>query len=526
MTQQIKRLKKWIIALVVVIAFGITTACEEDNNLEGTEIVGDESLISDPDATSTVVAYSQQLNGINTNVSNLNQSGILGVHNNPVFGKTTMNLLAQLRLGRVNPSFGDGAKVDSVKLYLPYYSRSKIVETDTTFVLDSVYSNKPMKLEVFESKYFLRDTDPGSNFETSQAYYSNQSSLFENHIGTKLGEIDYFTPKTEAIVLTKGEGDDKEVIEAKEPGVYMDLSKEFFEDKIIKMQGQPELISNESFIEYFRGVYFKVSEKNDTGSMFLFKTEGSQIRIYYSSDPKEEGEARLTGTIDLSLSGGTKVETIEKETSSYAQQQLSTQDTIQGASRLLLQGGESIVSVIKLFGEDSDGNGVPDELELLRLDKPIVNEANLVLYVDQDALGGDEVEPERVIIFSLKNGGVLNDYTMDQTASANTLDSKIIHLGRLHRDENGKGEYYKIRITNYISELINNEDMEYYPLGIAVIPNVEVANATKVKENDNGSVQGIPSGTLFSPRGTVIHGPTSENEQKRLKLELYLTQFE
>src|SRR5699024_4034190 len=260
--------------------------------------------------------------------------------------------------------------------------------------------------------------------------------------------------------------------------------------------------------------------------MFLFKTEGSQIRIYYSSDPKEEGEARPTGTIDLSLSGGTKVETLEKENSGYVQQQLNAQDSVQGSSRLLLQGGESIISVIKLFGEDSDGNGIPDELELLRLDKTIVNEANLILYVDQDALGEDEVEPERVIIFSVENGGVLNDYTLDQTASANTLDSKTIHLGRLHRDENGKGEYYKIRITNYISELINNEDMEYYPLGIAVIPNVEVANATGVKENENAPVKGVPSGTLFSPRGTVIHGPTSENEEKRLKLELYLTQFE
>lgn len=526
MTQQIKRLKKWMIALAVVIAFGFTTACEEDNNLEGTEIVGDGSLISDPDATSTVVAYSQQLNGIRSNVPNLDQSGVLGVYNNPVFGKTTMNLLAQLRLGRVNPSFGDGAKVDSVKLYMPYYSRSKIVETDTTFVLDSVYSKRPMKLEVFESKYFLRDLDPGSNFESSQAYYSDQSSLFENYLGTKLGEIDQFTPKTETIVLTKGEGDDKEVLEERVPGIYMDLSKEFFEDKIIKMEGQPELITNESFVEYFRGIYFKVSEINDAGSMFLFKTEGSQIRIYYSSDPKEEGEARPTGTIDLSLSGGAKVEAIEKENSGYVQQQLNAQDSVQGSSRLLLQGGESIISVIKLFGEDSDGNGIPDELELLRLDKPIVNEANLILYVDQDALGEDEVEPERVIIFSVENGGVLNDYTLDQTASANTLDSKTIHLGRLHRDENGKGEYYKIRITNYISELINNEDMEYYPLGIAVIPNVEVANATGVKENENAPVKGVPSGTLFSPRGTVIHGPTSENEEKRLKLELYLTQFE
>src|SRR5699024_576597 len=116
------------------------------------------------------------------------------------------------------------------------------------------------------SKYFLRDLDPGSNFEGSQAYYSDQSSLFENYLGTKLGEIDQFTPKTETIVLTKGEGDDKEVLEERVPGIYMDLSKEFFEDKIIKMEGQSELISNESFVEYFRGIYFKVSEINDAGS--------------------------------------------------------------------------------------------------------------------------------------------------------------------------------------------------------------------------------------------------------------------
>src|SRR5699024_231661 len=140
-------------------------------------------------------------NGVRSNVPNLDQSGVLGVYNNPVFGKTTMNLLAQLRLGRVNPSFGDGANVDSVKLYMPYYSRSKIVEADTTFVLDSVYSKRPMKSEVFGSKFFLRDLDPGSNCENSPAYYSDHASLFENYLGKKLGEIDQFPPKTETIVL-------------------------------------------------------------------------------------------------------------------------------------------------------------------------------------------------------------------------------------------------------------------------------------------------------------------------------------
>src|SRR5699024_7502933 len=236
-----------------------------------------------------------------------------------------------------------------------------------------------MKLEVFESNYFLRDLDPGSNFETSQAYYSDQSSLFESYLGEKLGGLDEFTPNAETIVLTKGEGEDKEVVEERTPGIYMDLSTEYFEDKILNMEGQAELISNESFVEYFRGVYFKVSGINDAGSMFLFKTNESQLRIYYSSDPEEEDGNRPTGTIDLNFSGGTKVETIEKEHSGYVQQQLNAQDTIQGSSRLLLQGGESIIGVINLFGEDSDGSGTPDELELLRLDKPIVNEANLIL---------------------------------------------------------------------------------------------------------------------------------------------------
>ena len=521
MTQQIKRLKKWIIALLVVIAFGFTTACEEDNNLlDGTEIVGDESKISEPDVTSTVVAYSQQLNGIRTNTPESDRTGMIGIYKDPTFGKTTVNFLTQLKLSRTNPKFGDGARVDSVKLHLPYYSRSEVA-ADTTFVLDSIYANNPMKIEVFESNYFLREMDPATNFEQSQAYYSDQSAIFEQHLGAKIGDLQAYVPKAIPIAHVVGEGEDRKV-DKWAPGVYMDLDVDFFQEKILSKEGQAELVSDDSFVDYFRGIYFKVSEVNELGSLFLFRINESKIRIFYSSDPEEEDADRPKGTLDLSLKGGTKVEAIEKENSGYVQQQLSVQDTVQGSSRLLLQGGESIVSVIKLFGEDSNDSGVADELELLRLDAPIVNEANLILYVDQDAIDPNGVEPERIIIFNANNGAVLSDYAIDQTASANTLGSKVIHLGRLHRDENGKGDYYKIRITNHISELIN-ENKTNYPLGIAVIPNVEVANATKVKEDENAPIKGVPTGTIYSPRGTVIHGPTSENEEKRLKLELFLT---
>lgn len=521
MTQPTKRLKNWTITFLALIVLGFTTSCNEDNMLTGTELVGEESLISPPDATASVIAYSQQLRGIRTNSPELDNSGILGVHADPIFGKTSINLLSQLRLGKMNPSFGDGARVDSVKLYLPYHSRSEI-DKDTTYIIDSLYAQKPMNIEVYESNYFLREMNPNIDFESAQAYFSDQATVFESYQGDRIGELQDFEPNPNPIVLTTGEGEDKKV-EKLNPGLYMDLDADFFEQKILTKEGGVELVSNESFVDYFRGIYIKVNEIDDAGSMFMFKMEEAHVKMYYSLDPAEGEEERPKNSLELNLAGGTKVETVEKEASGFVTEQLAMQDSLNGSSRLLLQGGESIVSIVKLFGEDSNGSGVPDELEQLRIDKPIVNEANLVFHVDQSALGEGSVEPERIIIFNAENGRLLTDYAIDQTASANTMESKIIHLGRLERDDNKKGISYKVRITNFVSDLIN-DDKPVIPLGIAIIPNVEIANPIEVKEEGNAPVKGIPFGTIFSPRGTVLHGPASENEEKRLKLELYLTE--
>ncbi|MCZ4238249.1 DUF4270 family protein, partial [Staphylococcus equorum] len=74
-----------------------------------------------------------------------------------------------------------------------------------------------------------------------------------------------------------------------------------------------------------------------------------------------------------------------------------------------------IISVIELFGKDNDNNGVADQLETLRDKKWLINEANLILYVNQDLMVGGATEPERIVIYDLKNSNVLADYNQDPT---------------------------------------------------------------------------------------------------------------
>lgn len=527
--RQIKpRLNSLSIALILSIALGIFVACEEDYNISGSELIGNENLISDPDTSYSVSAYSKQLKGLRTNVRSLDETGVFGYYKDPVFGSMRVNYLAQMRMDRNAPSFGENAVVDSVRLYLPYYGRTRVndIGTDTIFELDSIFNNKPMQIEIFESNYFLMQLDPNTGFETAKAYYTNQEEMIENNLGQKIGELSKFIPDNRHIILVEGEGEDKKD-EKLDPGLYMDLSPSFFQQKIIEAAGTDDLVSAEAFNNYFRGLYIKAQPLNGEGSYFLFNNSRAYVKMYYSFDVVSETEdgkeetTRNNSEFKFDFNSSSKLNFIEKDLNPQLQQALVSSSEDQ--TSLYIQGGEALISVIELFGEDTDGSGVADELELLRLDKPIVNEANLVFHVDNNALGASYQEPERIVLYDLESGEVLIDYNLDATASANSLDTKIIHLGRLQKDDDGNGISYKLRLTNHISELINNEK-ENVKLGLAVIANINSIDILSVSEQENDEfIGGVLSGVLFSPRGTVLHGPKSPEVAKRLKLELYTT---
>ena len=74
-------------------------------------------------------------------------------------------------------------------------------------------------------------------------------------------------------------------------------------------------------------------------------------------------------------------------------------------------------------------------------------------------------------------------------------------MSKLHK-ENNKGAYYRVRITNHLMNLINNNNAVNEPLAIAVASNVKNTNSLAYKQ---GSQTGkVPQTSVVTPLGTVI----------------------
>lgn len=499
-----------ILALIIGLA-----ACQEDPGPVGSEILGEESPSGILDDSHTVTAYSKKLAPVQTNGLPVYQ---LGVYNNPVYGKSKANLLSQVVLESNNPKFGDSAVVDSVFVYLPFFSEATPQDSIITYKLDSIYGNDPIKISVYESGYYLREYDPASGFEKSQPYFSNQSSLFETYLGQELAVVEEFKPSDKGYVFNKGESNEEKL----EPGLRIALPAAYFQEKIVDKEGDPVLRNNSNFRDYFRGLYFKVDSPGNNGSLFFFDIGKAKLSMYYSFEKPSNPDERDSKEFVLKFNG-INVNTFDNAALPQdIQTALENQDTISGEPALYLRGGEGIISVVELFGKDSNHSGVADELETLREKKWLVNEANLIFYVNQDLIPGGQSEPDRIMIYNLKDGKVLADYNQDPTLSFPPAEAARNHLGKLERGSDEKGKYYKLKLTSHISNLIN-KDSTNVPLGIVVSQNVAESKMQKLENTESG-IGKIPSGAVISPKGTVLYGNTSANEEKRLKLQIYYTE--
>ncbi len=518
-------------ALVAVFFLVFLSSCDKDFNTIGGDIIGDDhfDLLSYRDAN--VTAFNQRVGVIQSNNLDINP---LGVYNNPVFGKMTAHLVTQLEVNSTNfnPVYGANIEVESVELTIPY-SATKLStnsEGESTYELDSIYGTvaSKMKLSVYENGFFIRDLDPSSNFTTLQKYYSDQKADFDAAIvGARLNDDEaleqndeFYFNATERVITTVSEEGVESTTRAV-PAMVLQLNKDFFKTKVLSSQGKASMVNNNVFKNYFRGLYFKVDEiPGESNALSLLNFKQGTIVIKYKEDlVLNTGEVtRVERSVSLNLLGNT-VSLQEFENNPSYENAIANSNTETGDATLFLKGGVGSMAVIDLFS--------PEQLETLRANRWLINEANLTFYIDNATMGTATPEPNRIYLYDLNNKRPVVDFFTDFTTnSAKPKYGKIIHSGLIRKEssEDGRGIYYKIRITNHISNLIRL-DSTNVRLGLVVTEDYRFfSNISRKNTQTEDLVDVVPLGSAFSPLGTVLYGshPTVP-ESKRLKLEVFYT---
>lgn len=540
--------------LFLLVSILLFASCDKDYNEIGDALIG-ENHFDLSKYTSNVVAYNEKITPIQSENLAVNA---LGIYDNPAFGKTTANFATQLILASEDPVIGANAVIDSVYIDVPYFvdatKTTAITTGGSTYVLDSIYGEPKakIKLSIFESGLFMRDTDPSGGFQEAQKYFTNQNADFENlKVGDRLNDDAnkaqndefFYNPAQRNLTTTDAAGKKTNVYSV--PAMRLKLNSTFFKTKIFEAPSG-KLATNDVFKEYFRGLYFKVEQSgSDKGSLAMINFSKGTITINYKEDLSTTVGTVVTVTrveksIVINLTGNTlnKVNTVslleKSNPNSVYETAISSPDRVQGDDKLYLNGGEGSLAVIKLFGADlfgADGttgspNGVADELDIIRKSGWLINEANLVFNIDASTMA-NSYEPERIYLYDFNNNRPIIDYYLDGTTSPLVNKSKLVFGGSINKDATSKrGLAYKIRITNHIRSLIKYADSTNVKLGIVITEDIGVTASNKLR-TANAFLSQAPKASVMNPLGTILFGGKSTStdplEDKRLKLEIYYT---
>lgn len=513
----IRKMLKTTTVFAVVFSF---VACEDDFETVGGEIIGEPGFTTDLYEEAEISVVNNNVAPVQTNNLPVN---LLGVYSDPVFGDQVANILTQVSLTTVDPTFGDSPVLDSVVLHIPYFSEKLENDEDgnAQYELDSIYGVEPVKISVLESNYFLNKFDPDTDFEEAQKYYSDMEEQIEGELtGAVIGEVENFIPSADEVVEITATDTLRHA-----PRLKMKLNSDYFKSKILDMEGSSELSSRNNFLNYLRSIYLKTEKIGAEGTMMLLNLMHADagITMYYTVKEPDEDDVDDDGDVEELIDsprtysftfGPTRVNTFQQDTIDFMD-----------ASSIYLKGGEGSMAIIDLFsGVDSDDDGVSDELEFLREKDWLINEANLEFYVNRNAINGVN-EAERLYLYDLTNNRPLADYVLGSPGQGSSMESdqNDSHLVPLEVNESGEGILYKVRITDHVLNMLKN-DAENVRLGLVVSENVNMIFPSAVKQTEDAKLEKIPATSVITPEATVIYGPEAQNDEKRLKLRIYYTE--
>lgn len=544
-------MKKIALKIVLVLSVFSVVSCDKDYNTIGSDVIGDGHFDLSVKKDVSLVAYTKATGAVQSNNLPVNT---LGFYSDGFFGGSKSTFVTQLELGSVAPDFGieiDIQANDSVYLYVPYYTKQNAtgsgIEPNTyEFLKSTVFGNvetASLDLKIFENKYYLRSFD-AADPSVSQKYYSDQKSLVENLIGANphlndganAAENTAFQFKDDEIIIYKTNSTGawldsdgavttdltKRVVKERiAPGMWINLNKTFFKDRILNAS-DADLVNNNVFKEYLKGLYFQVNDNGNSNVMAMLDFSKAYINIQYHSKAVLTTDELKKKNFRLNLKGNT-VNFFENTPTTVYLNAISSPNTTIGDSFLYPKGGDGSVVFIDLFGEDANGDSTPDELQQLRDEKILINDAFLTFTIENSG----QKNPTRIFLYDATNNIPILDYIFDSSTATDPENNKFFYGGILVT-ENNVDTKYKIKLSSHINRLIRGTDSntnKNVRLGLSVTQNINNGNRYGIKNAFMGTTnKNVPIGSIMSPLGTVLYGGLpSIDEGKRLKFEIYYT---
>ena len=381
--------------------------------------------------------------------------------------------------------------------------------------------------------YFISALDPENNFETFKSYYSNTDYFEQGFYGDKIHDDTYKLNFDE--LRYNFDEDDPETVDVDEtelvetrltPRIRIPLDASFFQTKIIDQEGESVLKNADNFARHLKGIIIQTDGFSDDLYMLLDINQ-SIIKMTYSYDSynaesTEESKiekASKTTTINL----GTKINTLKNSSFDAAITQELQNDLNGVSSERLYLDGSGLHATINLFNNSDEEATL---LEELREKEWLINEANLIFYVDQSKYSNtDFLIADRVFLYNFKDKMPLSDFYMDNTTNPSSKNGdKSIYGGLLEYDENNLPYRYKFKITDHINRVVR-KDSTNVELGLVVNSHaVNIANL-KAKTSEQENIL-YPTAAILNPFGIVLHGSESkDNEANKLELEVFYTEF-
>jgi len=502
---------------VFILFLSVMFSCEKDFQDIGTSVINNTKF----NTKDTII----EIEITNKAITNVRGDGLaiggslgqylLGVYNNLNYEKIEASIVSQIVIGPdlkvLDRDYSADTTVittiDTVYLRLPYQATLQpATSAAVDFKIDSVIGDptKAFTLNIYQSDTYLNKLNPADPSK-SNTYPSD--AIYQKLPGELNAQVNYqFKPNPNDTVffikrrLSNGAlyATDTVALTNKSPFARIPLNESRIKQLFLDKYETSDFASQEAFNQYFKGLYIEAS--GNEGSLTAFDIRTTLVEL------KPSLEIHYTNTV---FKGSTVVDTIKKSNSfflsSFSNSIYKMPNKIYPTNKnVIVQGTAGNMGEVKLFGADNNTNGIADQIEELRNKNWLINDASLIFYVNQDIVQFDTIAtPFKLFLY--KNPSKPS-HVKDLLS-----EGDFIFGGKLELSSDKKPNKYTFRITDYVSDLLNNKS-DYNP-----ILGLRAYNSTDIPDSVLDTVVRTYN---WNPKAVTLLNHLTSNGTRRAQLKI------